>query len=253
LDEAVLVNPNYERERRAFDMWLMDNQHIKEEIDKISERGGIEPSYPIWLFRVPEGEQLNAAKRHADNQVSRAKRLREVRAEAEAHRIAVRSGERVYIDGLAKQGCELTYMFVLGYIVALAFKPSGKPNEVYVWFSVCTPEDALERKRWKHESRKRLLERVEKDDDVHSFACLVQGVGSMAPVQRARFARRRFYEHAQMTDRGMPHELVKLLRMNEATAFAFPHRWREMLCVAHDMARPRVAKKHPPAMREHDF
>lgn len=250
------MNPAYDRERRAFDMWLRDNQHIKDEIDKICERGGVEPAYPTWLFRVPEAEQLNAAKRCASNSVARAKRLKEVRAEAAAQRIARRSEERLYIDGLNKAGCDLTYMYMVGYLVALAFKASGKPNEMFVWFAVCTPQDAVQNHRWKHEFRKRLLERVEKDDDVHSFACLVQGVGSMEPVQRARFARRRFQEYAQLTNEGLPHELVKLLRMNEATAFAFPEMWKDMLGVACDRPRRKLAKKYPtkvPYLREHDF
>jgi len=188
-------------------IWGDTHPEIVKAFNRLAGKRGVSSEIPSWLPFVPEGKQIEAVRNHVDNLVAREER----RTQVDQQRALAKSGRKLVIDSIAKHGYDLTYMECVGYIVALAFKASGKPNEVYVYFAVCSRS---ERDVWSKEfARELLLTRITSDDEQHSFACLVQGQGSMDKPLKSVFVKRRFLEYGIVTSKGLPHELAKLLRL----------------------------------------
>lgn len=186
--------------------WADDHPEVAGELRRLARKKDVSPEIPSWLPFVPDSKRMDAVHRHVDNLA----RKKERQSEYAVRRRLNKETRQTVIDAFNKQGYSLTYMYCAGYVVALAFKGSGKPNEVYVYFAVCSVTDLDVYS--KVFARELLLSRITSDDELHSFACLVQGQGKMPLPLKATFVKRRFIEYAMMTNKGIPHTLVKRCR-----------------------------------------
>jgi len=209
-------------QRRQVKIWLLRNDNIREELEGLAKEEGVELDIPSWVADVPGPEKAAAAKRAICKAGANVRRRAAQREHVGHKRKAARALLEMPIRQLEKLGCSLVYVDMFGYRVAMAYKSGKKPNEVYVWFAICSPLEEIRGNRknqWMHVAREILVDRVEEDDDVHSFACLIQGQSQFGPKTLDYFVKRRFIEYVMLTDKGLPRDLVKGLREWEKATF----------------------------------